>query len=118
MLYGIDHVRACQVFTKKRFSFPFSEQMVTVLVSYLLSLGTLNAKTIESYISDLRTWHMTRGFFVHNLRSDIIKSLLAGKSHEDLLSALTMLFQPTRLECSENLYLCFSEFIFLITKSL
>ena len=65
------HVRSCQVYTRKRFSFPFTDQMVIVLVSYLLSLGTLKAKTIESYLSDLRVWHLTRGFFVQNLRPDI-----------------------------------------------
>ena len=57
--------------------------MVVVLVSYLLSLGTLKAKTIESYLSALRVWHLTKGFFVQNLRPDIVKSLLTGKGHLD-----------------------------------
>ena len=77
------HVRNCQVYTKKRFSFPFNDQMVIILVSYLLSLGTLKAKTIESYLSALRVWHLTRGFFVQNLRPDIVNCLLTGKGHND-----------------------------------
>ena len=77
------HVRACQVATGEKFTFPFSERMSTILVAYLLSLGTLKAATIESYISALRVWHLTRGHFVHNLRPDIIKSMLTGQGHED-----------------------------------
>ena len=77
------HIRSCQVYTRKRFSFPFSDQMVIVLVSYLLSLGTLKAKTIESYLSALRVWHLTKGYFVQNLRPDIVKALLTGKGHLD-----------------------------------
>ena len=42
------HVRACQVATGVKFSFPFSERMVTILVAYLLSLGSLKAATVES----------------------------------------------------------------------
>ena len=77
------HIKSCQVYTRKRFSFPFTDQMVTVLVSYLLSLGTLKAKTIESYLSALRVWHLTRGHFVQSLRPDIVKALLTGRGHLD-----------------------------------
>ena len=77
------HVKACQVYIGRRFSFPFSEQIVVIFVSYLLSLGTLKAKTIESYLSALRVWHLTQGHFVQNLRPDIVKSLLTGKGHLD-----------------------------------
>ena len=77
------HIKNCQVFTRKRFSFPFSDKMVTVLVAYLLSLGTLKAKTIESYLSALRVWHLTRGFFIQSLRPDIVKAMLTGKGHLD-----------------------------------
>ena len=48
-----------------------------------MPLGTLKAKTIETYLSAVRTWHLTRGHFVHNLRSDIVRSMLAGQGHED-----------------------------------
>ena len=77
------NVRACQVATGVKFSFPFSEKMATILVAYLLSLGTLKAATIESYLSALRVWHLTRGHFVHSLRPDIVKSMLTGQGHED-----------------------------------
>jgi len=77
------HIKSCQAFTKRRFSFPFTEQMVVVFVSYLLSLGSLKAKTIESYLSALRVWHLTKGHFVQNLRPDIVKALLTGKGHFD-----------------------------------
>ena len=77
------HIKSCQAFTKRRFSFPFTEPMVVVFVSYLLSLGSLKAKTIESYLSALRVWHLTKGHFVQNLRPDIVKALLTGKGHFD-----------------------------------
>ena len=77
------HVRECQIKTGVRFSFPFSEKMATILVAYLLSLGTLKAATIESYLSAVRVWHLTRGHFVHGLRPDIVKSMLTGRGHED-----------------------------------
>ena len=76
------HLRGCQKVCGIKFSFPMSEEHIFVFEAYLLDLN-LKSVTINSYLSALRNWHLTRGHSVTNLRPDVVKALLAGKAHED-----------------------------------
>ena len=81
------HVRECEAVIKKELRFPMSPSDVTIFVSYLLSKETLKAATINNLLSALRTWHQEEGFFLSELRPEIIKTLLSGKENEDAVIA-------------------------------
>ena len=81
------HVRECEMVIKKELVFPMSPDDVTIFVTYLLSKENLKATTIHSLLSALRTWHREEGFFLSELRPEIIKTLLSGKENEDAVMA-------------------------------
>ena len=76
------HLKMCQKVCGLRFKFPLTEDQVFIFVAYLLDLN-LKSTTINTYLSGLRTWHLTRGHCVTNLRPDVIKALLSGKANQD-----------------------------------
>ena len=59
-----------------------TEEQVFVFVAYLLDLN-LKSVTINTYLSALRNWHLTRGHSITNLRPDVVKALLSGKANQD-----------------------------------
>ena len=79
------HLNRCQKIIGRRFEFPFTNNSVLVFVAYLLDRDNLKSSTIENYLSALRILHMTEGHIVTNLRPDIIRTLLKGKSNEDAI---------------------------------
>ena len=76
------HMKMCQKVCGLRFDFPLTEDQVFIFVAYLLDLN-LKSSTINTYISGLRTWHLTRGHVITNLRPEVVKALLSGKANED-----------------------------------
>ena len=81
------HIRECEEVIKRDLKFPMTPSDVTIFVSYLLSKETLKASTINTMLSALRTWHQEEGFFLSELRPEIIKVLLSGRGNEDAVIA-------------------------------
>ena len=61
-----------------------TSENVIIFVSWLIKRG-LTAATINSYISGLRTIHLTQGIDQPALRPPIISSIIEGKSHIDTI---------------------------------
>ena len=76
------HLRMCQKVCGINFRFPMTEDQVFIFVAYLLDLN-LKSVTINTYLSALRKWHLTRGHCVTNLRADVVKAVLSGKANQD-----------------------------------
>ena len=62
--------------------FPVTKDEVLVYTAWLLKRG-LCAATINSYLSGIRTAHLTKGLVPPQFRSDIINTVLRGQSHLD-----------------------------------
>ena len=63
-----------------------SSDNVLAFVSWLIRRG-LSAKSINAYISGIRTIHLTKGIDQPALRPPIVNSIIEGKSHIDTVKA-------------------------------
>ena len=81
------HIKECEEVIKRELKFPMTHSDVTVFVTFLLSKETLKASTIKSLLAALRTWHQEEGFFLSELRPEVVKILLSGRSNEDAVIA-------------------------------
>ena len=61
---------------------PCSEQNTLIYVAWLIKRG-VRASTIEVYLSGIRAAHLESGLNPPNIRTDRIKLIINGKSHED-----------------------------------
>ena len=77
------HVKECEELIKKKLKFPMSSGDITIFVTYLLQKETLKATSIDNMLSALRTWHQEEGYYLSELRPEVIKTLLRGKSNLD-----------------------------------
>ena len=77
------HVKECEQLIKKKLKFPMSHSDITIFVTYLLQKETLKATSIDNMLSALRSWHHEEGFYLNELRPEVIKTLLRGKSNLD-----------------------------------
>ena len=84
------HLRDCQSATGRRLPFPMSHESVLTLLAYLFERTTLKAASISNLLSALRTAHLTKGYYVHVLRPDIVASLLKGRANKDASEARRM----------------------------
>ena len=69
-------------------SFPVSEQDVLCFIAWLVTRG-LTGASIEAYLSGIRTAHLSRGINPPTIRSDLIKTVLAGRHNVDNLDKRT-----------------------------
>ena len=85
MSYGSihKHLKGCQDYTGKRLQFPFTHESVLTLLGYLFGQTTLKSATINNLMSALRTAHISKGYYLHVLRPDIVSSLLKGRANRD-----------------------------------
>ena len=91
----------CQKDLNIKFYFPMSSSHIVVFVAWLVSKG-LTAATIKSYISGVRTIHLSQGVDEAALRPPIVNSIIDGKAHVDtIISRLKM--KPRRLPVTLNL---------------
>jgi len=79
------HVENCMVDTGKNINFPMSTEDVLLFVSWLLTIRGVKAATAESYLSALRQIHLTKGMIVPILRPDIVKTIIMGAKHQDII---------------------------------
>ena len=75
-----NHLATCQRDFSIRFSFPMSSDQVLIFISWLMKRG-LEASSINSYISGLRTIHLTKGIDLPALRPPIISAVIEGRAH-------------------------------------
>ena len=80
------HLISCQKELNIKFHFPMSSDNVLAFVSWLIRRG-LSAKSINAYISGIRTIHLTKGIDQPALRPPIVNSIIEGKSHIDTVKA-------------------------------
>ena len=65
-------------------NFPASEQDVLCFSAWLITRG-LAGSSIEAYLSGIRTAHLSRGIKPPTIKSDLIKTVLAGRHNIDQL---------------------------------
>ena len=82
------HLDKCQMDLKVRFSFPMTSSQVISFVSWLLKRG-LKANTVNTYVSGLRTIHLTKGVDEPALRPALVNALIEGKAHIDTIEKKT-----------------------------
>ena len=80
------HLINCQKELKIKFFFPMSNENILSFVSRLILRG-LTSKTINAYMSGLRTIHLTKGIDHPALRPQLVNSIIEGKSHIDTVKA-------------------------------
>ena len=73
---------------------------IIVFVSWLVKRG-LSANTINTYISGLRTIHLTQGIDQPALRPPIVTAIIEGKSHIDTVKA-RLRSKPKRIPVTLN----------------
>ena len=78
------HLERCQNDLSVKFSFPMTTNQVLCFVSWLMKRG-LEAKTINAYLSGLRTIHLIKGIDETTLRPAIVAAILEGKAHIDTM---------------------------------
>ena len=94
------HLEKCQNDMNTRFYFPMTSNNIVAFVAWLVAKG-LTSATINSYISGLRTIHLTQGIDEPALRPPIVNSIIDGKAHIDtVMSRLKM--KPKRLPVTLN----------------
>lgn len=88
-------LKKCQDETGARMKLPLEEAKVQVFVAWSIKRG-VKARTISSYLSGIRMLHLSEGLPAPILRSDLIKQVLEGRTHQDAI-ADRLLKKPTRL---------------------
>ena len=88
------HLERCQKFTNIRFSFPFTQDQVLLLISYLFTERNLKSVSVSKILSGLRTIHLVEGHPVPSLRPAVVTMVLRGKSNWDEEEARSL---PQRL---------------------
>ena len=61
---------------------PLSERLTALFVGWLIN-KELSVSTIRTYLSGVRTLHLTKGFTPPNLRSPVIQHILTGKENSE-----------------------------------
>ena len=72
------HLERCQEETGMEMQLPLEKKHVLAFVGWLLCRRGVRGTTVESYLSGLRSVHLTQGFDVPCLRPDVIKSVING----------------------------------------
>lgn len=75
----------CQEETDSRFELPMKEKDVLLFLAWLVERG-LQARTISSYLSGIRMFHLRSGFYIPALRTELVKQILEGRTHLDAVS--------------------------------
>jgi hypothetical protein len=83
------HVRRCEEATGVKIRFPMDERMILTFVGWLISVRKVCAASVSQYLSGLRLVHLKHGVFPTNLRPEIVKSIIKGKSNEDKMMQKT-----------------------------
>ena len=78
------HLVNCQKELEIKFSFPMSSNQVLVFLAWLIRRN-LKASTMNSYISALRTIHLSKGLDSQALRPPIVAAILEGRAHIDTM---------------------------------
>ena len=66
-----------------KMKFPLQTPMILVFIAYLIEHKGLKAKSINQYLSGLRTLHLIRCIECPLLRAAIVQSVLNGRSNFD-----------------------------------
>ena len=96
------HLKSCQNDLDIRFSFLMSTNQVLVFTAWLCNRG-LAATTINSYLSGLRTIHLTKGIDQPALRPAIISAVIQGRNHLDTIKR-RLTAKPVRLPITVNVF--------------
>ena len=96
-----NHLEKCQKDLNVRFSFPMSNNQVLCFIAWLLKRN-LSAKTINSYVSGLRTIHLVKGLDNPALRQPIVTAIIEGKAHLDIVKK-RLQNKPKRMPITLNL---------------
>ena len=80
------HLLSCQRNLDINISFPMTNVQTLAFLAWLIRRG-LKSSTINSYMSALRTIHLTKGVECPALRPPIIASVLEGRAHIDAIRA-------------------------------
>ena len=78
------HLEKCQNDLQIRFSFPMSADQTLVFTAWLCKRG-LKGNTINSYLSGLRTIHLTKGIDQPALRPAVVTAVIKGCCHLDTI---------------------------------
>lgn len=73
----------CAKHIGRDFEFPLREEDILEFIGWLMSVRRVKANTISSYLAGIRQEHMARGLTVPQVRSELIKRILKGKSNMD-----------------------------------
>ena len=76
----INHLARCQDETHQSMELPFDSVKMLTLVGWMINRG-LKSRSISSYISALRMYHMAKGYNEPVLREPIVKLIIKGKEN-------------------------------------
>lgn len=79
------HLNSCEKYFKKTFKFPLKTDDIILFIGYLLTVRKVKGKTVDTYLSALRTIHLAKGVAIRELRPDIVKSIISGQKNLDSL---------------------------------
>ena len=78
-------LKKCQEETGAGMELPLEDGRVLVFIAWSIKRG-IKARTISSYLSGLRMLHLIEGLPVPVLRSELIKQVLEGRTHQDAIT--------------------------------
>jgi len=78
-----NHIRNAQKYTGIQIKFPMKPPMILAFIGYLMEHRGIKAKSINQYLSGLRTLHLVRGLECPLLRPAIVQAVLKGRGHFD-----------------------------------
>ena len=77
-------LQRCREDTGTVMHLPLTEKDVRLFVAWLIKRD-LQARTISSYLSGIRMFHLRKGLYIPALRSDLVKQVLEGRVHLDAI---------------------------------
>lgn len=77
------HLVRAQQKSGVRMVFPMNKEMVLAFIAYLLECRKIKSKSVNQYLSGLRTLHLVRGHEVPMLRPGIVEAILKGRANFD-----------------------------------
>ena len=71
----------CRKDEKKKMDLPLSEEDILTYIGWLLEVRNVKARTISGYLSGLRLLHITKGAEPPEMRTNLVKCILTGKTN-------------------------------------
>ena len=79
-----NHIKRCEQDLKIKIRFPMGPGMILSYIGWLIEYRNVSSSTISQYLSGLRVVHLKHGVFPPNLRPDIVKAILKGRTNSDM----------------------------------